>query len=168
MTDSREEDRELESRYDRLAEKAHELFEQGRDRSAEVADKAVQSAAEQLVKAGEFTQEQGERLTEWMRRDLHHFADDLRGMKDEARDRLEPQRLKAGALSGLSRVLHAAGEALNGLADRADRARAFATGEVTSAGTLQCDACETEMRFKDTTRIPPCPKCHHTSFKKHY
>jgi isocitrate dehydrogenase len=44
----------------------------------------------------------------------------------------------------------------------------YRSGEITSAGTLTCNACGHEMHFKKTGRIPPCPKCHATEFRKSY
>ena len=42
------------------------------------------------------------------------------------------------------------------------------TGEITGAGILFCQECGEELQFKKPGRIPPCPKCKHTKFKKHF
>ncbi len=42
----------------------------------------------------------------------------------------------------------------------------YKTGEICSAGTLRCLDCGQEMKFTKNSRIPPCPKCHQTSFER--
>jgi rubrerythrin len=42
----------------------------------------------------------------------------------------------------------------------------YKTGEICTAGTLRCLDCGQEMTLKKNSRIPPCPKCHHTSFER--
>ena len=42
----------------------------------------------------------------------------------------------------------------------------YKTGEICSAGTLRCLDCSQEMKFTKSSRIPPCPKCHHTNFER--
>jgi hypothetical protein len=53
-------------------------------------------------------------------------------------------------------------------AEKTEKHLQFHTGEVTSLGTLTCKGCQAEMHFKGTSRIPPCPKCHQTVFRKSY
>jgi len=89
-------------------------------------------------------------------------------MRDEARDKLDPSRLGAGALSSISKLLRGAGSILSDVANRADRNLHCRSGEITSAGTLICTACGHEIHKKKTGRVPPCPKCHATEFKKSY
>lgn len=42
----------------------------------------------------------------------------------------------------------------------------YKTGEVCSAGTIRCLSCAQKMKFTKNSRIPPCPKCHHTEFER--
>ncbi len=61
--------------FDRLVGKVQELFEEAGDATVEAFDRAVDAACDTLVKAGEFTSENGERLRQFVRRDLLHRAD---------------------------------------------------------------------------------------------
>jgi len=151
--------------YDELADKFHEEFEAGAEKTAEFAQKAMEAAREQLTSAGKFTDEQGHKLKEFLEND---FSRVVQEMKVGAREKLNPSRLGAGALSSMSKLLHKTGVALSGFADKADGALACKSGEITSAGKLKCNACGYEMNFKKTGRIPPCPKCHKTEFTKGY
>ena len=76
--------------------------------------------------------------------------------------------MRDGFLSLASEVFERAGSGLSRLSDRIEKPLQFDTGEVTGPGTLTCVACGSQMRFRDSGRIPPCPKCHATSFKKSY
>jgi len=154
--------------YDALAARFKELFESGAERSAEFAREALEKARVQLTAAGKFSESQGQRLKTFMERDLGFTADAFRNLGGEARRRLDPGRIGAGALASLTSLLESAGSALSALAHRAGKVLDYRSGEITSAGTLTCNACGHEMHFKKTGRIPPCPKCHATEFRKSY
>ena len=151
--------------YDQLAERFKELFDQGAEKTSEFAEIAMEKARKQLTAAGTFSEEQGQKLKGFLERDFSHMADT---MKEEAGRRLNPDRLRAGAIASLSALLHAAGGAITSISAWTDKQRACRSGEITAAGTLTCVACGHEMHFKKSGRIPPCPKCHKTEFKKGY
>jgi len=154
--------------YDQLAARFRELFEQGAEKSAEFARAALEKAREQLTGAGAFSEEQGQKLKGFLERDIGRAGEFARSFSQEAKDRLEPSRIGVGALSSIASLMNVAGRALSSLSDMADQALSCHSGEITSAGTLTCAACGKEMHFKKTGRIPPCPSCHGTEFKKSY
>lgn len=154
--------------YDRFADRARELFEAGQEKSKEAMEKAMEGAREQLAAAGEFSAEQGETFKKFMRRDLEQTAEDMRVLGQEARERLNPARLGAGALSSMAQLLEATGSALHSLSRKAEDALRFKTGEITAAGTLTCVACGQKVQLKRSAHIPPCPSCHGTEFRKGY
>jgi len=151
--------------YDQLAARFKELFDAGAEKSSEFAQAALEKAREQLTAAGAFSEEQGKKLQGFMERDFTRIAE---SMRDEARERLNPARLGAGALSSISSLLHAASTALSDVATRAEKGLLCRSGEVTSAGTLTCISCGHDIHLKKTGRVPPCPKCHATEFRKSY
>jgi hypothetical protein len=59
-----------EDLFDRLRDRFQELFQQAGETSAAAFDKALEAACDALVSAGEFTAENGERLRQFLRRDL--------------------------------------------------------------------------------------------------
>jgi isocitrate dehydrogenase len=152
-------------KYDELADKFKEEFEAGAEKTSEFAKKSMEKAREQLTVAGKFTEEQGHKLKEFLENDFARMSQE---MKKGAKEKLNPSRLGAGALSSMAKLLHKTGVALSGFADKADDALACKSGEITSAGKLICNNCKNEMNFKKTGRIPPCPKCHKTEFTKGY
>jgi len=151
--------------YDQLAASFVEFFESGAEKSAAFAQTALEKARKNLTSAGAFSEEQGQKLKKFMERDFTHMASEMR---DEAREKLDPNRLGAGALSSIAGLLRGAGSVLSDVANRADKNLKCRSGEVTSAGTLICIACGHEIHKKKTGRVPPCPKCHATEFKKTY
>jgi Zn finger protein HypA/HybF involved in hydrogenase expression len=81
---------------------------------------------------------------------------------------VEPLRVAAGVQSAFSRILTSAAASLTELAERSEKSLEYKTGEITSPGTLTCKDCNAEMHMSKTARIPPCPKCHKTIFRKSY
>ncbi|MDQ6955287.1 MAG: NADP-dependent isocitrate dehydrogenase [Mariprofundaceae bacterium] len=151
--------------YDVLAAKFKELFESGAEKSTDMVHTAMEKAREQLTHAGEFSEEQGQKLKGFLERDFGQIASSVR---DEAKLKLNPARLGHGALASISSLLQMAGSALSGAAEKAESSLSCRSGEITSAGTLTCKACHHSMHFKKTGRIPPCPTCHKTDFSKGY
>ena len=153
------------AQYDQLAASFVEFFEGGAEKSAAFAQTALEKARKQLTSAGAFSEEQGLKLKKFMERDFAHMATEMR---DEAKEKLDPSRLSVGALSSIASLLRGAGSMLSDVANRADRNLKCRSGEITTAGTLICSACGHEIHKKKTGRVPPCPKCHATEFKKTY
>ncbi len=165
MDDVAGSDKEEADQYDEMAAKFKELFEAGAEKSSEFAQIAMEKARKQLTAAGAVSEEQGKNFKKFLERDFSSMAETFR---DEARIKLNPTRLGTGALASISSLLEAAGSALTGAAVKAKESLSCRSGEITAAGTLTCAACGHEMHFKKTGRIPPCPKCHKTEFKKSY
>ncbi len=167
-TEAEANDSKHEALYDRFAEKSRELFEKGQEKGEVAWEKAMEVAHEQMVVAGEFTAEQGEVFKKYLRRDLEHTVTDMKNLGVSAKEYLNPARLGAGALSTLSKLMHATGDALLSLSEKTEAVLLYKTGEVTMAGTLTCSSCGHSIQFKKTTVVPACPKCQGTTFRKGY
>lgn len=154
--------------YDRFAEKSREIFELGQEKSKEAWEKAMELSRQQLAAAGEFSTEQGEVFKRYLRRDFEQTAEDMRDLGEEAKERLNPARLGAGALSSLAKLLHSAGGAMTTLSSKAEEALEYQTGEITMAGTLTCSSCGHKVQLKATSVVPACPACQGTRFRKSY
>ena len=64
-----------EALFDQLVGRVEELFSQAGELTIAAFDKAVDSACEGLITAGEFTAENAQRLRQYVRRDLLHRTD---------------------------------------------------------------------------------------------
>ncbi|MGK2906831.1 MAG: zinc ribbon-containing protein [Desulfuromonadales bacterium] len=147
--------------YEKLASRTADLLEEGK----KTFDEALKRAKEELSAAGDFSRERADKLGEYVRRDLKTNAGRV---TDAVRKAVEPMRVAAGVQSAFSRMLTSASETLAELAERSEKLLEYKTGEITSPGTLTCKDCDAEMHMSKTTRIPPCPKCHKTIFRKSY
>jgi len=162
-----EENREkLVQQYDMLANKFDELYLAGKERGREAMTVALDKAHEQLAALGEFSAEQGEELKRYLARDLDQTISDAKHLGEEARVRLHPARLGAGALSSLASVLELTGSALHTLSEKTKKKLTYKTGEMSSAGTLTCKKCGHQVQLKKTGHVPPCPECKGTQFSK--
>ena len=163
MSDQNEKKEEQEEvgLYEKLASRTADLLEEGK----KTFEEALRKAKEELSAAGDFSREQADKLGEYVRRDLKENADKA---KEAVIKAVEPQRLAAGVQSAFTRILTSTAETLTELAEKSEKSLEFKTGEITSPGTLTCKDCDAEMHMTKTTRIPPCPKCHKTIFRKSY
>ena len=157
-----------EALYDHFVEHARKLFDLSQEKSKETIEKAMEAAHRQLSDAGEFSVEQGEAFKKFMNRDLEEMARYMTTLKQEAKERLHPARLGAGALSSMAQLLKAADLVVQSLLQKTEEALHYHTGEITSAGTLSCIECGQKVHLKHTSKIPPCPSCYATKFFKGY
>lgn len=147
--------------YEKLASRTADLLEEGK----KTYEEALKKAKDELAAAGDFSREKADKLGEYVSRDLKENAEKTR---DAVKKAVKPQRLAAGVHSTFSRILNSAAETLSEFAEKSEKSLEYKTGEITSPGTLTCKECEAEMHMTKTARIPPCPKCHKTVFRKSY
>lgn len=165
MADNKQkpEDHEDVGLYQKLAGAAADILDSGR----KGVEDALKKAGEEVTSGGEYTREQAEKIGNYLRRDLSEVGKATQA-RDSVLNAVEPHRVAAGVQSGLSRLLGSAADLLSELAGKSQQVLDFKTGEVTSPGTLTCKNCGREMHFKSTVKIPPCPNCHKTEFRKSY
>ena len=158
----------LVEQYDKMASKFNDLYLTGKERGRESMSAALDKAHEQLTEVGEFSIEHGRELKQFLARDLDQTISAAQHLGEKAKDRFNPARLGAGALSSLATALELSSDTLHSLSDKAKESLTYKTGEMTSAGTLTCQACEQTVHLKSTGHVPPCPKCKGTLFNKGY
>lgn len=168
MENNEHDKNKLVRQYDLLASKFNELYLAGKERGRESMSVALEKAHKQMTALGEVSAEQGEVLKEYLARDLDQTISDVQQLGEEAKERFHPARLGAGALSSIAAVLEVTGNAISSLGDKAKQTLTYRTGEMTSAGTLTCQACGQKVHLKDTGHVPPCPKCNGILFHKGY
>ncbi len=161
--DDKQEQQEI-GLYEKLAARTAELLESSR----KGIDEALLKAREELSSAGDFSRGQAEKISGFIRRDISHLGNQALKTREALKKAVDPQRLGAGMQSTLARLMKSAAETLGELAEKTERQLEYHTGEVTSLGKLTCRNCGGEMHLTATVRIPPCPKCHKTVFRKSY
>lgn len=118
---SEQEKAKLAQQYDKLASKFKELYLTGKERGRESMAVALEKAHEQMTALGEYSAEHGAELKNYMARDLDQTIADAQHLGEEAKERLHPSRLGAGALSSLASALELTGNALHALSEKTKR-----------------------------------------------
>jgi hypothetical protein len=162
-----DEDRDV-SNFEKLASRTKERLIASKGKSMEWLHMAVDASADQLEKAGDFTKEEGKRASRFLKRDLAATRVDFTRARESLNRGLSPSRVSAGFVSLASHLLGSMGEVFRGWAAKSEEALTFNTGEVSGPGRLTCTDCGTELKLERSSRIPPCAKCHKTTFRKSY
>mgnify|MGYP000167290698 FL=1 len=161
-----EERNKLVDAYERFAQKTRDLLEESQDKTSQALESAMEQARESLEKAEEVTHEESERLKAFLKRDLEQTANDIRSIEAFTVEHLKPTSIKVGFYNLLSYLSSNSAELLDRLADWADKEVIVHTGEVTGPATLSCGSCQTKLHFKESGKVPPCPKCRNTEFRR--
>jgi hypothetical protein len=132
----------LQYNIDLAKEKAVELGELSREEAARIGDYLRRD----LEDAGEYLADSGAELGSWLQFDVEQVEERLWEVFTAAADQTKLAFLE--------------------LAQRAQRASEYHTGELTTVGSLYCSACGELLHFHGTGHIPPCPKCHNTRFTR--
>ena len=154
--------------YEKLTLRSKELIEGARDKTVETAEWAIEKAKTEMIAAGEFGSEQGERLKTFLIRDLRATGDAASKMGKTALEILDPHRVAAGAQSILAKILDTVGGTLEGWGGKLESGLDYKTGEMTTPGTMTCKECGNSIKILNTGHIPPCHKCRGTKFRKSY
>jgi hypothetical protein len=161
------EDRDI-SNFEKLAAKTREQLIASKEKSKEWLHRAVDASAHQLEKAGEFSKEEGKRAGQFLIRDLAATRADFSRARRFVNRGLSPSRIGGGFVGLASHLFGSMGDMFQGWAAKSEEALAFNTGEVSGPGKLTCTDCGAELHLERSSRIPPCPKCHKTDFRKSY
>lgn len=150
--------------YEKIISRTEELLGSGR----KSLDEALKKAGDEISSAGTFTREKAEKISTYVKRDLQHAIDSAGKGKNTVKEAVDPQRIAVGAQSFFSKILFNTAETLGDWAKKSEQSLEFKTGEVTSPGTLTCKECSEDIHIRKTGKIPPCPRCHNTIYRKSY
>ena len=95
-----------------------------------------------LIDAAYYIKETKEDFKTWFGFDVGLIEDRLKDLFTQAADRTTVELLKL----------------------KAEASHEYRTGEITGPGTLLCKECGEKLHFHKPGHIPPCPKCHGTTF----
>jgi hypothetical protein len=152
--------------YERMLERAKQTLHGAAEGS--VLHHTLEVSKEKAVELGELTREEAEKVGEYVLRDLHnaaqYLADEERELADWAR--LDLLLIETDLLNRFSLLVDRTKVELEKIRLDAAAFGEWHTGEVTGIGTLQCIQCAETIHFHKVSRIPPCPKCHSTVFRR--
>jgi len=153
-----------ENMYENVAEKLHKA----KDKSGPLIHELVDEAKEKVKDIEEVTEEDAEKLGIWLKRDLDEVTNYLSETENAFKDWLgfETSLIKNEFIEALLDTADKTTLALLRMKENAHEPYSYHTGEIAGFGTLICDECGEKLHFHKAGHIPPCPKCHKTSFHR--
>ncbi len=158
----------LATAYEKIFESAAKGFHNAEKKSAELLHELIDKAKDEAVELGEVSREDAEKLSTYIKRDLSEAARHMSISGRELREWLgfETILLETEFVDQLLKLADPTKVELFKLKLDAQEMPPYHTGEITGPGTLFCDQCGEKLHFYRAGKIPPCPKCHATSFHR--
>ena len=155
--------------YDKMMERIHHFFDDAEKNAVPTLKQRIELAKLRAIELREITAEEADKIAYYVERDLQDAANYLEttGKEFSTWFNFDLQLVEDRLYELFASVADRTRLELGQLANQAQMAQQYHTGEITGIVSLVCDSCGSEMHFKKTGRIPPCPKCHHTEFKRH-
>lgn len=149
--------------YELLLEKARQKAHQ----SGAVVHHMIAEVRADIVALNKFSDDEVDKLEEYVKRDLIDAAGYLDKTGKELKDWLgfDVALMKQEFWERFSEAADQTTAALYQLKRQAASAE-YHTGELTGLGTLVCDQCGEKLHFHKPGHIPPCPKCNSTHFHR--
>jgi len=159
-------EQKLIAAYDNMMERVHHLIENTEQKTLPSIQKNIEKAKQQAIELKELSKDEADKVANYVRRDVHDLAKHMTESGQELSSwfSFDIQLIEERMLDIFAKVADKTRIELAHLANQAKRSQQYHTGEIASIGTLECQDCKTQLHFKKTSRIPPCPKCHKTIF----
>jgi rubrerythrin len=158
----------LGAAYEKMFERAAENMHTAEVKSGSLLHKAIDKAKDKAVELEELSKEDAASVSEWLKRDLDDALSYLSETGHEFKEWLGFEKTLLESTT-LDLLLKAADKTtVKSLLMKKNIRQAFIykTGEITSAGTLICDQCGEKLHFYKAGKIPTCPSCHATTFRR--
>lgn len=161
-------EKKLIAAYDKMMERVHDLLDDAEEQAMPTLQRNIDKARQRAVELRELTSDEADKVAAYVKRDLQEAADyiDKSGKELSSWFSFDLQLVEQRMLEFFARAADKTRLEWNRLATQAKWSQEYHTGEIATIGTLVCEDCGTEMHFKKTSRIPPCPRCHKTVFKR--
>jgi len=144
-----------------------ELKEMG-GHSMEAIGKASEALKKDIATTTEHIKPRVDQATEGARKQFDHWSDKggalWNDIAREAEHIFEYSRDKSGAF--LLNIARGLSEWSQTMGEKLDSSLKYKTGEITHGGEFFCTNCNSKIHLKQPGRIPPCPKCAKTEFRR--
>lgn len=128
---------------------------------------ALEISKEKTRKDSNLTDEELDKVSEFVRRDVEHAAHGLSDKEDKESlsewFKFDIELIENFALDAFLSVADKTRLELAKLEEQA-KAHTYHSGDITVPGTFICDDCGKEIAFKTAGEIPECPKCQGKTF----
>jgi hypothetical protein len=136
--------------------------------SMEAIGKASAALKKDIASTTEHIRPKVNGITEGTKKQFDHWLDKggalWHDIALEAEHAYEYSRDKGGAfLVNIAKGLSEWGQTMG---EKLDTSLKYKTGEITHGGEFICTSCEGKIHLKQPGRIPPCPKCTKTEFRR--
>ena len=131
--------------------------------------RALEAAKEKASELGGLTQEEINKVSDYVRRDIEEVAHSLSETDNDSLTewlKFDIELIENFALDAFMSVADKTRLELAKLEQLARSNSTYHTGEITSPGTLVCEHCGESINFKSTSEIPECPKCAGLTFQR--
>jgi hypothetical protein len=154
--------------YEKMYERVVENFHHAEEKTGILFHKLIEEARDKAVELKELSEDDAQKVSDWLKRDVTDAANYLSETGHELKDWLgfETILIESAVLDLLLKTADETTVKLLQMKEDAQRASTYHTGEVTGPGTLVCDQCGEKLHFHRAGKIPPCPKCHATVFHR--
>lgn len=150
-------DNKLIEAYNNLMRHLYEVMDDGIHSLADALEKAKEKTSE----LGGLTQEELNKVSDFVQRDVEHAAHSLN--QSDSNDlsewlKFDIDLIENFALDAFMSVADKTSVELARLKSIAE-VNTYHSGEIAGPGTFLCDQCNKEIAFKSTSVIPKCPQC---------
>ncbi len=153
--------------YNRMMERVKAALEEVGEK-APTLEQALARARDKAVELKELSREEAGQISDYVRRDIEEAGRHLAESGTELRSWLsfDMELIEDRLLDMLFSVADRTTLELMQFQERMAQSAVYRTGEVTGPGVLECTACGERLHFSRTGRIPPCPRCAGTEFRR--
>jgi hypothetical protein len=153
-----------ETMYENVVSNLHKV----KDKTGPVLHDLIEDAKEKIKDIEEVTEEDAKKLAVWLKRDFDEAANFVSETEYAFKDWIgfESSLIKSTFIGMMLETADKTTLELLRMKENAHEPNQYTTGEITGFGTLICDECGEKLHFHQSSKIPPCPKCHHTSFHR--
>ncbi len=154
--------------YERMLKQTHEAIGEAEKETVPRMRELMNQARDQMVELGELSREEAAKVAGYLERDVRDAATYIADTGESLREwwRFDLKLMEERMLDAFTSVADQTSVQLREWAEQARQAPAYRTGDVTGPGTLVCEACGEGLTFVKAGRIPTCPKCGGTGFKR--
>ena len=155
--------------YEKMLERAKTSMQEVKAEQGPKVSAHIESAKHKAVELGELSEQEAEKIATYLQRDINDAAQFMTQAKKRFQDwlMLDWETVEDKLLEACHQVADKTVIEWQRLRQHLPLAPTeYKSGEMTGIGTLKCTSCKQEMKFAKVSRIPPCPKCHKTSFER--
>lgn len=156
----------LTKAYDDLMEHLYEAMD---DTLHTIAD-ALEIAKEKTSALGGQTQEEINKIADFVMRDVEHVAasSTVKEENDSLSEwlKFDIELIENFAMDAFMSIADKTRVKLAALEMEAKQYHPYKSGDVTGPGTFSCDSCGKRIAFKSTSVIPKCPSCNSDAFSR--